>query len=139
MPKNRLAAVGAFVIGGLLLFAVGLFLVGDRRMLFADTLRAYAEFKQVAALDNGAKARVAGSVAGEVVVMPVPSGPRERARARMRVRADLRPPIRVDSVAAIPNDGLVGNKLVQIQAGAAATRQIEEQGTIPSREPFDVA
>jgi hypothetical protein len=36
MPKIRVAVVGAFVLGGLLLFAVGLFLIGDRRMLFED-------------------------------------------------------------------------------------------------------
>src|SRR5687768_1303750 len=114
MPKNRLAAVGVFVIGGLLLFAAGLFLIGDRRMLFADTLRVYAEFKQVAALDNGAKVRVAGVDAGEVEEIIVPAGPSDRFRVRMRVRADLRPLIRVDSVASIQNDGLVGNKFVQI-------------------------
>ena len=32
MGSPRLALVGAFVIGGLLLFAVGLFLIGARRL-----------------------------------------------------------------------------------------------------------
>ena len=53
MPNTRLAAVGAFVVGGVLLFAVGLFLIGSRRMLFSDTFELYAEFTQIAALDNG--------------------------------------------------------------------------------------
>ena len=66
MAKSRLAAVGAFVIGGVLLFAAGLFLIGDRRMLFTDTFRVHAEFKQLAALDAGAKVRVSGVDAGEV-------------------------------------------------------------------------
>ena len=57
---KRLAAVGAFVIGGILLFAIGLFLIGSRRMMFGDTFRVYAEFAEVAALENGAKVRVAG-------------------------------------------------------------------------------
>ena len=34
MNPTRLAGIGAFVIGGILLFAIGLFLIGDRRMLF---------------------------------------------------------------------------------------------------------
>ena len=62
----RLAAVGAFVVGGVLLFAVGLFLIGNRRMLFSDTFEVYAEFAQIAALDGGAKVRVSGMDAGEV-------------------------------------------------------------------------
>ena len=66
MPNIRLAAVGAFVIGGVLLFSVGLFLIGSRRMLFSDTFQVNAEFAQIAALDNGAKVRVSGMDAGEV-------------------------------------------------------------------------
>jgi phospholipid/cholesterol/gamma-HCH transport system substrate-binding protein len=139
MGRERLAAVGAFVIGGLLLFAAGLFLIGDRRMLFTDTFRVYAEFKQVAALDTGAKVRVAGVDAGEVEEIRVPEGPSGRFRVRMRVRSDLRPLIRVDSIALIQNDGLVGNKFVQIQTGTEAAPAVAEGGTIQSREPFDIA
>ncbi|HEU4927999.1 MAG TPA: MlaD family protein [Vicinamibacterales bacterium] len=139
MGRERLAAVGAFVIGGLLLFAAGLFLIGDRRMLFTDTVRVYAEFKQVAALDTGAKVRVSGADAGEVEEIRVPEGPSGRFRVRMRVRSDLRPLIRVDSIALIQNDGLVGNKFVQIQTGTEAAPAVAEGGTIQSREPFDIA
>src|SRR5215217_39062 len=139
MPPNRLAAVGAFVIGGVVLFAAGLFLIGDRRMLFNDTVSIYAEFKQIAALDTGAKVRVSGIDAGEVDEIRVPPGPSGRFRVRMRVRSDLRPLLRTDSVASIQNDGLVGNKFVQIQTGTDAAPQVEEHGTIQSREPFDIA
>ena len=48
MPNTRLAAVGAFVVGGVLLFAVGLFLIGNRRMLFSHTFDVYAEFARIA-------------------------------------------------------------------------------------------
>jgi phospholipid/cholesterol/gamma-HCH transport system substrate-binding protein len=139
MPKTRLAAVGAFVIGGLLLFAVGLFLIGDRRMLFTDTFEVYAEFAQVAALDKGAKVRVAGLDAGEVEEISVPTGPSGKFRVRMRVREDLHPLMRIDSVASIQNDGLVGNKFVQIQTGTDESPRVPDQGTIESREPFDIA
>ena len=57
----------------------------------------------------------------------------------MRVRSDLRPLIRTDSIASIQNDGLVGNKFVQIQTGTDASPEVEDQGTIQSREPFDIA
>lgn len=139
MQETRFAAVGAFVIGGLLLFAVGLFLIGDRRRLFTDTIFFYAEFEQIAALDNGAKVRVAGMDAGEVDEISVPGGPSATFRVRMRVRQDLHPLLRVDSVASIQNDGLVGNKFVQIEPGTDGSPLVEEYGTIRSREPFDIA
>jgi phospholipid/cholesterol/gamma-HCH transport system substrate-binding protein len=139
MPKNRLAAVGAFVILGLLLFAVGLFLIGNRRMLFTRTLDVYAEFNEVAALDVGAKVRVSGMDAGEVEEIRVPPGPAGRFRVRMRVREDLLPLVRIDSVASIQNDGLVGNKFVQIDTGTEASPQVAAGGTVQSREPLDVA
>ncbi|HEX2458298.1 MAG TPA: MlaD family protein [Vicinamibacterales bacterium] len=134
---KRLAAVGAFVIGGILLFAIGLFLIGSRRMMFGDTFRLYAEFAEVASLENGAKVRVAGMDAGEIEEIKVPAGPSAKFRVRMRVRSDLHPIIRLDSVATIQSDGLVGNKYLQIQAGTERSPIVPDQGTILSREPFD--
>jgi phospholipid/cholesterol/gamma-HCH transport system substrate-binding protein len=136
---KRLAAVGAFVLGGILLFAVGLFLIGSRRMMFGDTFRVYAEFAEVAALENGAKVRVAGMDAGEIEQIRVPAGPTEKFRVRMRVRSDLHPILRLDSVATIQSDGLVGNKYVQIEAGTERSPIVPDQGTIRSREPFEFA
>jgi phospholipid/cholesterol/gamma-HCH transport system substrate-binding protein len=139
MPASRSAAVGAFVIGGLLLFAVGLFLIGDRRLLFGDTFHAYAEFSSIAGLANGATVRVAGLNAGEVESISVPGSPSGRFRVRMRIRSDLHPLVRLDSVASIQNDGLVGNKFVQIETGSDGSPAVADQGTIASREPFDLA
>ena len=139
MQKNRLAAVGAFVIGSIVLFAVGLFLIGDRRMIFAETFEVYAEFDQVAGLQNGAKVRVAGLDAGEVEAIHLPSSPSGRFRIRLRVRQDMHALLRLDSVASIQNDGLVGNKFIQVEKGTEASPQVPPAGTIMSREPFDLA
>ena len=134
---KRLAAVGAFVIGGVLLFAVGIFLIGNRRMVFGDTFRVYAEFGEIAGLENGAKVRVAGMDAGQIEKIKVPVSPSAKFRVRMRVRNDLHPIIRLDSIATIQNDGLVGNKYVQIDAGTELSPIVPDQGTIRSREPFE--
>jgi phospholipid/cholesterol/gamma-HCH transport system substrate-binding protein len=139
MNRNKAVAVGAFVVAGVLLFAVGLFLIGDRRMMFADTFEVYAEFSRIAALDTGAKVRVAGMDAGEVETIHVPNAPSARFRVKMRVRADLHPLIRLDSVASIQNDGLVGNKFVQIESGSEQSPPVPDRGTIQSREPFEIA
>ena len=74
---------------------------------------------------------------GEIEEIRVPPGPSAKFRVRMRVRNDLHPIIRLDSVATIQNDGLVGNKYVQIEAGTERSPIVPDQGTILSREPFD--
>lgn len=139
MQKNRFAAVGAFVILGLALFAVGLFFIGNRRMLFSDTFEVNAEFKEIAGLQNGAIVRVAGMNAGEVEAIHLPASPSGRFRVSLRVRQDLHPLIRLDSVASIQNDGLVGNKFVQVESGTDQSPEVPERGTIRSEEPFDLA
>jgi phospholipid/cholesterol/gamma-HCH transport system substrate-binding protein len=139
MARNRLIFVGAFVIGGLLLFALGLFFIGNRRMLFDRTFAAYAEFANIGGLQNGAAVRVAGMGAGEVDEIRVPASPSGRFRVRMRLREDLHPLIRLDSVATIQTDGLVGNKYVQVDAGTDKSPIVQSGGTMQSREPFDIA
>ncbi len=139
MASNRLVAVGAFVLLGVLLFGVGLFFIGNRRMLWSNNFEAYAEFTNIAGLENGAKVRVAGMDAGEVEEIHVPAGPAGRFRLKVRLREDLHPLMRLDSVATIQNDGLVGNKFVQIEAGTEGSPRLPDQGTMQSREPFDLA
>lgn len=139
MTRTRVAAVGAFVLGGILLFGVGLFLIGDRRMLFEKNFQVYAEFAKIAGLQKGAIVRVAGMDAGEVETIHVPPGPTQPFRVKLRIRNVLRPLIRVDSVASIQNDGLVGNKFIQVEAGSEKAEAVADGGTIRSREPFELA
>ena len=139
MQAKHPVAVGAFVIAGVLLFAVGLFLIGSRRMLFNDTFEVYAEFASISGLQNGAKVRVAGMDAGEVSRIQVPPSPSAKFRVKLRIREDLHPLIRVDSIASIQTDGLVGNKFVQVDAGTDQAAAVPPNGTIQSREPFDFA
>lgn len=131
--------VGAFVILGLALFTVGLFMIGDRRLLFEDDFEVYAEFQRLNGLENGAVVRVAGMNAGEVTAIEFPPGPGQRFRVRMRVREDLHPIVRSDSLALIQTDGLLGSKLIEISEGSDQSPPAADLSAIRSREPFDFA
>jgi len=139
MKRNQAAAVGAFVVFGVLLFGVGLFFIGDRRMLFNSSVEVYTEFANISGLEDGAKVRVAGMDAGEVSSIQVPSNPSARFRVKLRIREDLHQLLRVDSVATIQTDGLVGNKFVQVEAGTDRAQIVPALGTIPSREAFELS
>src|ERR1700674_890990 len=136
MASTDKAAMGAFVIGGLMLFGLGLFMIGDRRMLFSRSADYYTEFAQLSALQAGAKVRVGGMDAGEIVEIQVPDGPGSKFRLKFRVVEKLFPVIRTDSVASIATDGLLGNKFLLIDIG---TTGLAAPGcTLPSKEPFEM-
>ena len=136
MPSRDKTTTGAFVIGGLVLFGLGLFLIGDRRMLFSRSADYYTEFAQVNALEAGAKVRVGGMDAGEIVEIRVPHGPGSKFRVKFRIIEKLFPVVRTDSVASIATDGLLGNKFLLIDIG---TTGLAAPGyMLSSREPFEI-
>jgi len=138
-PKqtSRVVVVGLFVLMAGLLFALGLFMIGDRRALFARDFEIYTEFTRLGGIQKGATVRVAGADAGEVEEIRVPRSPSEKFRVKLRVLEDLRGLVRTDSIASIQTDGLVGNKFIQIEAGTDAAPQAPDGSTIQGSDLYD--
>lgn len=136
-PKN--IALGVFIVAGLILFAMGLFWIGDRRQLFNRSVELYTEFSNISGLARGAKVRVSGLDAGEVLEIRVPPNPGARFRIRFRASSEFQPILRMNSVASIQNDGLVGSKFLQVDAGTSAAAAVTHEATIPSKEPIEIA
>jgi phospholipid/cholesterol/gamma-HCH transport system substrate-binding protein len=127
------------VIGGFLLFAAGLFLIGDRRLLFAPQFELNSTFGKVTGLQVGTPVRLAGLDAGEVLEIRIPSRPSDRFRVRMRLREDLRPLVRTDSTAAIQTDGIVGGAFIQVSVGTDDAPPVEPGDTITGTDPIEFA
>ena len=136
MKKRRYIGLGAFIVGGLLLFTVGIFLIGDRRMLFQRSFEISTEFSTITGLQDGATVRVSGKDAGEVLDIEVPPDPSKKFRVKMRVTEEMHPLSRTDSVASIQTDGLVGNKFLSISSGTKEHPEAKFDA-IPSEEPFE--
>jgi len=139
MNRMRGALVGSFVLLGLLLFGGGLFLIGDRRLLFARQFELHTTFGKVTGLQVGTRVRVAGLDAGEVLEIVLPARPSERFRVRMRLREDVRSLVRTDSVAGVQTDGIVGNAFIQVGVGSDTASMIEPGGTIAGSDPIEFA
>ncbi len=140
MPgATRLAGVGVFVIGGLLLFAVGLFMIGERQMAFAKKFTIYTQFTRITGLQPGAIVRVSGAKAGSVTQILPPGGPSQKFRVRLEVTEDLHPLVRTDSVASIETEGLVGGSFLEINTGSSQASPVPAGATIMGREPFAIA
>lgn len=139
MTRMRRALVGAFVLAGLFLFGGGLFLIGDRRLLFVRQFELNTTFTKVTGLQVGTRVRIAGLDAGEVVDIALPTQPSAPFRIRMRIRQDVQRLVRTDSVAGVQTDGIVGNAFVQVAVGSDTAPAIESGGTIRGSDPIEFA
>src|ERR1700739_2406484 len=106
MPRRYLA-VGIFIIAGLTLFALGIFLVGSRHEAFSRHVLLYTEFADLDGVTRGSKVQVAGMDAGQVTRIDVPTSPDSRFRVQMKVAERFRGLIRTDSVVTVDTEGVV--------------------------------
>jgi phospholipid/cholesterol/gamma-HCH transport system substrate-binding protein len=136
---TRKGHIGFFVVGGLVLFGVGMFLIGDRHQVFARHAEYFSEFVNLAGLANGAKVRVAGMDAGQVVAIGVPDSPSSRFRVKWRIDEKLRGLVRTDSVATIGTEGVVGGTYLSVGPGSARAPQADALSTIPGKEPTELS
>lgn len=139
MSKSKALFAGLFLVGGFLFFGLGLFLIGDRRLLFEESMILYTEFRNISGLKAGSKVRVSGMDAGEVLDIAVPLEPEGKFRARFRVLAKFQPILRQDSVTSIQTDGLVGNKFLQVEPGSAGSPRVKPGDMLPGKEPVELA
>jgi phospholipid/cholesterol/gamma-HCH transport system substrate-binding protein len=135
----RLAGVGVFVLAGLLLFAMAVFMIGERQLAFAEKFVVYTEFATITGLQPGAIVRVSGAPAGSVTDIEPPIDPDGKFRVRLEITEDLHQLVRTDSVAAIQVEGLVGGSFLAVTTGTKRAPPAAEGSTIPSREPFLLA
>lgn len=137
MDLTRKLIVGIFVGICLLLFGVGLFLIGSGNQLFTKSFKVYADFSKITGIQGGGKVRVAGMDAGTVTRIEVPSRPDGKFRVHFRIVETLHPIVRQDSVVTIQTDGLLGNKYLEIDAGSVGSQLAQNDSLIRSKEPFD--
>jgi phospholipid/cholesterol/gamma-HCH transport system substrate-binding protein len=138
MP-NRSVAVGILVVGGLALFTLGTFLIGNQHKAFARHFEVYTEFANLDGLAKGAKVRVSGMDAGEIVDIGVPTQPGSKFRLKLRIEQRLHPLIRTDSVVTIDTEGVVGDKFLFVHQGGPNTAEAGPLMTLPSKEPLDIS
>ena len=137
--KSKNWLVGVFVVAGLLLFSIGLFLIGDRHQAFARHVEYYADFVNLAGISKGSKVRVAGVDAGQVISVSIPPSPTSRFRLALRIDEHLRGLVRTDSVVTIGTEGVVGDVLLSIRSGSPQAPQAPPKTVLPTKEPLELS
>lgn len=132
--SNRIG-LGLFVISGLILLIIGLYLIGSNRNLFGKNITLYSTFYNISGLQIGNNVRFGGIDVGTVDKMEIIND--TSVRVTMSVQENLLNFIRTNSYTSIGTDGLMGNKLVNIDPGTPDAPNITDGSTLPSIKGID--
>lgn len=127
--------LGLFVLVGMVLLIVGLYFIGSNRNMFSKTFTLYATFKDVNGLREGNNVRYAGIDIGTIDAIDIVND--TTIRVTMLLKQDLQKVIRKNSLTNIGTDGLMGDKLINIEPGTSAMPLVNENDELISLPTVD--
>jgi phospholipid/cholesterol/gamma-HCH transport system substrate-binding protein len=138
MKKNSSTKVktGIFVIAGLAVLLLMIFLIGNQKNLFRSTFKLHVHYRTVVGLQEGSFVRFAGINVGVVELIDIKDD--TTVRVDISIQKKVNPFIKTDSRASISTDGLMGDKLIQILPGSNNAPVIAENGELIAVNPFDM-
>lgn len=122
--------LGFFVVAGIILLVVGLYFIGSKKNLFGKTFILHSTFENVGGLQSGNNVRYSGIDIGTVDQIMLIND--TTIGVRMTIDDGLKTIIRKNSMASVGTDGLMGNKLINIEPGTTTYSLIEEGDTLLS-------
>src|SRR5690349_8265935 len=110
--------VGLFVLAGLILAGVVIFLIGDERRLFASSVEFHTKFHDVEGLKPGAPIRMGGIDVGHVDAVGYGKNATDTTiYVDLSIVKSEAGRIKTDSVVKIATKGLLGDKMIEITKG----------------------
>ena len=137
--SRRYLAVGIFIIAGLTLFALGIFLIGNRHEAFSHHVLLYTEFADLDGIAKGSKVQVAGMAAGQVTKIDIPNSPSGQFRVQMKVDESLHGLVRTDSVVTVDTEGVVGDTFLTIHSGSPVAAIAQSDSVLQSKSPVSIS
>jgi phospholipid/cholesterol/gamma-HCH transport system substrate-binding protein len=137
--SKRYLAVGIFIVAGITLFALGVFLVGSRHEAFSRHMMLYTEFANLDAVTKGSKVQVAGMDAGQVTKIDVPPSPNGRFYVQMKIDDKFHGMVRTDSFVTVDTEGVVGNTFLTIHTGSPNAPIAQAGSLLQSKPPVNMS
>lgn len=151
MTKEK--KVGIFVAAGIVIMAIGVFLIGENRKFWQRKVSYEAVYSNVAGLRPGSPVAMGGVDVGTVSKVKYSEDPKDphiyvqleivRAQGE-RIRKPVydetgKKVVRKGTVASIVNKGLLGDKMVDLSLAEPGTPLLGEGETIATEEPLDIS
>ncbi|GCC50023.1 MCE family protein [Chryseotalea sanaruensis] len=137
MASNSInnAKLGLFVFAGLLFMVFSLYMIGSNRNLFGSSFTIKASFYNVDGLTVGNNVRFSGIDVGTVKAIEIESD--STIAVTMLLDKSVRKYLRQNVIASIGTDGLMGNKLININSQSGAAPLLEPGTVIQSLKPIE--
>src|SRR5882724_2768424 len=118
MKISKELRVGAFVLAGLIVTGIVVFLIGDEKRLFESKVTFHTSFSDVQGLKTGAPVRLGGIDIGNVFRIAHSDDPSDtRLYVDMHVVKREAVRVREDTVARVSSKGLLGDKMRELSVG----------------------
>jgi phospholipid/cholesterol/gamma-HCH transport system substrate-binding protein len=127
--------LGIFIVTGIALFLVAIFLIGRQKNLFNPVFTIKTEFQNVSGLQVGSTVRFAGINVGTVDLIEIIND--TIVSVEMSIQQDVKKFIHSDSKANIGSEGIIGDKIVVISQGTSKSSRIKSGQKIMAVEPVE--
>jgi phospholipid/cholesterol/gamma-HCH transport system substrate-binding protein len=124
-----------FVIISTVFLIAALYLIGNKQNLFGNTFRISAQFYNVSGLMVGNNVRFAGIDVGTVEKIEVIND--SSVNVVMLIERNMQPFIKKNAIASVSTDGLMGNKLVNINSLGNPSKSVEEEDILKTLRPIE--
>ena len=127
--------LGLFILIGLSLFVLAIFIIGKQRNLFNPVFKITSTFYNVSGLQVGNNVRLFGINVGTVDQISIIND--STVRVDMLIRTDVNRFIKKDSEIAIGSEGLIGDRLLIITQGSSDAEIVGDGDNLISEEPVE--
>jgi phospholipid/cholesterol/gamma-HCH transport system substrate-binding protein len=134
--RKNIVQLGIFVIIGIAILILALFLIGKNQHLIGSHYVLRAHFTNVSGLRTGNNVRYAGIEVGTVKEMTIVND--TVLEVSMLISREMKQVIRKNALASLGADGLMGNKVINIVPQASDAAYAVDGDLLPSRRAVDL-
>jgi phospholipid/cholesterol/gamma-HCH transport system substrate-binding protein len=127
--------LGIFILVGIGLFVLGIFIIGKQKNLFNPVFKLTANFRNVSGLQVGNNIRFSGISIGTVDNVAIIND--TTVKVEMLIKKDVQKFIKTDTKASVGSEGIIGDKIVVLSQGNESNIIVKEGQMIASSEPIE--
>lgn len=133
--KRFKVRLGLFIIGGLVIFVIAIFIIGKQENLFDPVFKITTTFNNVSGLQSGSNIRFSGINVGTVDDIRIIND--TTVRVDMLIKRSVQQFIKSDCEAGIGSAGIIGDRILIITQGSEGNPIVKEGAYIRSKEPVE--
>jgi len=127
--------LGLFVLVGLALFVLAVFIIGKQKNLFDSVFTVKSTFYNVSGLQVGNVVRFSGINVGTVNNIKIIND--STVQVEMLIKQDVQKFIKSDSEVGIGSEGIIGDRLLIVSQGSTNSPMVKNGQMLLSSEPID--